>query len=112
MGNLSSIYDFYRIQRVLTCYNRERWSDPKDTVVQDSSHGQPHISARRCRVCGRCIDACPRGVLELDEDRICIIHPELCDACLACEEACEQAAIEVSFAIVWARSVADPPDRD
>ena len=80
--------------------------------MQTLYRSRPHVATWRCRLCGRCVDACPRGVLVLDEDRVSVAHPELCDVCLACEEACEQGAIEVSFAIVWAEPQADPPARD
>ena len=79
--------------------------------MQAQPQSQPQIYAVHCHVCGRCIALCPQGVLAEDAGRIVAAHPERCDACLACEEACSEGAIEVSFAIVWAEPLADQPDR-
>jgi len=51
------------------------------------------IDTKRCVGCGNCVDACPFGVLELQEGKAIIKHPEKCKGCGACIAACPNNAI-------------------
>jgi len=72
---------------------------------------EPCVCAVRCCACGACIEVCQRGVLAAGEHGPYVAYPELCDACLACEQAFPEGAIEVSFAIVWAEPLPDASDQ-
>ncbi len=93
--------DSSRIQRGAGCYNEGMSEAIKETPVQAPPQNEPLVCTARCCACGRCIEACPEGVLAAGEGQTIVAHPELCDACLACEDVCPQGAIEISFAIVW-----------
>jgi len=52
----------------------------------------PIIDADECIVCGVCVDACPAGVLELN-DVATVADEDSCVACGACQDACPAGAI-------------------
>ncbi len=55
------------------------------------------IDTRLCESCGKCVEACPVGVLGLLPFRfhrhVRVNHGELCKGCLKCVRACVQGAI-------------------
>lgn len=54
------------------------------------------VDRDKCIGCGTCVDVCPVGVYELDEEQKSVpVHPEECIACLACVTECPSEAIEV-----------------
>ena len=61
------------------------------------------INEETCKGCGLCINACPRGVLAINKDRInqkgynpvFPVHPELCTGCTSCAIMCPDTSIEV-----------------
>ncbi|MCS7364815.1 MAG: DNA-directed RNA polymerase subunit D [archaeon GB-1867-035] len=54
------------------------------------------VASDKCINCGDCIEACPRGVLEFDENKVPYLKDYLnCNLCRACEEICEVEAIKV-----------------
>ena len=53
---------------------------------------KPIIDADECISCGVCVDACPQGVLELN-DVATVTDEDSCIACGACQEACPAGAI-------------------
>ena len=52
----------------------------------------PIIDADECIACGVCVDACPSGVLELN-DVATVADEDSCVACGACQDACPAGAI-------------------
>lgn len=54
----------------------------------------PMIDAEKCSSCGSCMDICPNGVLDMVDDRICVIDADACVACYACVDECPTGALE------------------
>lgn len=54
----------------------------------------PSINADECSACGACVDACPAGVIELD-DVAKINNPDDCAECGACVDECPVEAISM-----------------
>lgn len=46
------------------------------------------IDEDRCTVCAQCIEACPRGVLAVEDDRLKVVDLYACTLCGSCAEAC------------------------
>ena len=57
----------------------------------------------KCKGCGLCVDACPKGVLALSQDKINIkghhpveaVEPEKCIGCAFCATMCPDCIIKV-----------------
>ena len=52
---------------------------------------------KKCDLCGVCVEACPRNVLEIKNDSIETANIEECTLCRSCEEQCDLKAINVSY---------------
>jgi len=48
-----------------------------------------------CTECEQCVEACPRGILYIQEGRVEVEKAEECSLCKACVDACEEKAINV-----------------
>ena len=65
--------------------------------------GKLTFQIERCKGCGLCIQACPKGVLEQDMNRInskghhpiTAAKPELCIGCAFCATMCPDCVIRV-----------------
>ncbi|MDI9589765.1 MAG: 4Fe-4S binding protein [Acidobacteriota bacterium] len=55
---------------------------------------KPIIDADACIACGACVDACPVGVLEVEEVAVAVNEDD-CIGCGACVDACPVGAIEI-----------------
>ena len=61
------------------------------------------IKEETCKGCGLCVDACPRGVLAINTERINPkgynpahpANPENCNGCTSCAIMCPDTSIEV-----------------
>ena len=56
----------------------------------------PKIVINKCNLCGKCIESCPKKILKVDKDRICVENVEECILCRECEDVCEFKSIKVS----------------
>lgn len=61
----------------------------------------PTIDLDKCNRCGRCINECPNGAVEMRTDGPVIVHPDDCTYCTDCEAVCAQGAIRCPYEIVW-----------
>ena len=53
------------------------------------------VDAEECAGCGTCVDACPRGAIELLEG-VAAVDTKVCQGCGACVEACPNEAIALA----------------
>lgn len=53
------------------------------------------IDPEKCEACAKCVEECPREVLQLDEEenKIIVTDPEECNLCNTCVKGCEMGAI-------------------
>jgi quinone-modifying oxidoreductase subunit QmoB len=76
-------------------------------VVEKASAGQavhprvgdlgfPQFFMQKCTACGRCMQECPFGALEIDEQRHPVINPNRCRRCGICMGACPVQVISFS----------------
>jgi len=59
------------------------------------SAGIVEIKKEWCKSCGICVDACSRGVLEMNGEFPEVILAEKCNACGMCEVMCPDFAIDI-----------------
>jgi Fe-S-cluster-containing dehydrogenase component len=52
------------------------------------------VNKNKCAGCRACLNACPFGAIEIDQDGKAIINPEKCRGCGRCQRACPFEAIE------------------
>jgi NAD-dependent dihydropyrimidine dehydrogenase PreA subunit len=57
---------------------------------------KPEVDEDKCVGCGECVDICPVGVLELQDEKAVPVNAEECIGCESCVEVCEQGAITVT----------------
>ncbi len=56
------------------------------------------IDHKKCDMGGRCVESCPKGVLEKKDGKVVKTADfERCNLCTACEEVCELGAIKVPY---------------
>jgi ferredoxin len=61
----------------------------------------PTINLERCDRCGRCVETCPTGAVEMRADGPVIVRPDDCTYCTDCESVCPRGAIRCPYEIVW-----------
>ncbi|MHC1579244.1 MAG: DNA-directed RNA polymerase subunit D [Candidatus Alkanophagales archaeon] len=57
------------------------------------------VDEERCDACGRCVEECPKRILEVDEasGTVTVRDEKLCSLCKLCEGACDRNAIRVLY---------------
>ncbi|MCK9614732.1 MAG: DUF362 domain-containing protein [Candidatus Omnitrophica bacterium] len=59
---------------------------------------KPVIDVKQCRLCGKCVQVCPKGAIHLNKTlRIDYKH---CIMCMCCSEMCPHAAIDVKHSLL------------
>lgn len=53
------------------------------------------VDAEKCNGCKTCVDTCPVGVYEIEDEKSVPVKKNDCLVCRACEVQCPNAAIEV-----------------
>jgi NAD-dependent dihydropyrimidine dehydrogenase PreA subunit len=53
------------------------------------------VDVEKCTGCGTCVDVCPVGVYELQNEKSVPVNIEDCLICRACEMECPEGAIQV-----------------
>ena len=69
--------------RCIWCHNPETYAAGKEL----------EYFANRCSGCGRCVSACPGGVLQISDGKA-VRDTAQCTRCFACESACMNGALE------------------
>ncbi|MEE8715523.1 MAG: 4Fe-4S binding protein [Coriobacteriales bacterium] len=54
---------------------------------------RPDIDTDECTACGSCVDACPMGVIEIEDEVATVVDEDSCIACGSCVDACPSGAI-------------------
>ena len=71
------------------------------------------VDLELCKACGICINLCPEGVFDTDDQAMPVIaRPDDCTACLLCELHCPDFAIEVRRPVTKAAGKAAPAPDD
>ncbi len=60
---------------------------------EETTMPYPVIDVDECTACGSCVDACPMGVLEIEDEVAKVVDEESCIGCGACLEECPTGAI-------------------
>jgi NAD-dependent dihydropyrimidine dehydrogenase PreA subunit len=53
------------------------------------------IDEEKCTGCGTCVDICPVGVLEIQDEKSKVVNLDECLVCRACEVQCTETAMEI-----------------
>jgi DNA-directed RNA polymerase subunit D len=69
------------------------------TTCAYNNYPEITIDADKCDACLKCVEECPRSVLELDEknNKITVVDLENCSICRTCMKDCQNDAIIVDF---------------
>lgn len=54
------------------------------------------INAEKCDACGKCVELCPKNIVQKKDGKIGISNAINCDSCMRCVDKCENGAITVS----------------
>lgn len=55
------------------------------------------ISRKKCDLCGKCVEACPKKVFSLEGNELKVVNLLECNLCRDCEKACPKDAIGISY---------------
>jgi heterodisulfide reductase subunit A len=66
----------------------------KDSIQAEGKVSQ--VRTDRCVACGACVEVCPFGAIEIDEEkRAAVVNEALCKGCGACSATCRSGAIDL-----------------
>jgi DNA-directed RNA polymerase subunit D len=54
------------------------------------------IDQKKCDLCKKCVEACPKNILEIKNNKLVVTDIEKCTTCKSCTEVCESDAIAVT----------------
>lgn len=63
------------------------------------------LDADKCTGCGRCLEVCPRGVVEMRDGKAAIVDRDCCIECGACSRNCAFGALAVSSGVGCAQAL-------
>lgn len=63
------------------------------------------LDVAACTGCGRCVQVCPRAVLEMRDRRAAVVDRGACIECGACERNCEFGALQVEAGVGCAQAI-------
>jgi len=63
-----------------------KWQPVSTCIYQNLADIE--VDEERCTLCGRCIEACPRGVLAVENEKLAVVDLYACTLCGSCAEAC------------------------
>ena len=64
----------------------------------------PVIDAKKCVLCGLCVEICPENVLAIEADALVYANPDSCTMCAACESICPENVVACYYQISWAEN--------
>jgi len=64
-----------------------------------------HLSDEKCTGCGRCLEVCPHGVLDIREKKVFATDRDRCMECGACMKNCAFDAITVNAGVGCASAI-------
>lgn len=85
---------FYAICNCCSCCCGAMQAWRNGTPMLASSGYVSQVDAALCIVCGDCVEACPFGALDLEEETVLVSH-ERCMGCGVCVSSCEQGALSL-----------------
>lgn len=71
-----------------------KWQPVSSAVYQHVA--EIEIDEKRCTACAKCVEACPMGVLSVDEGKLKIVDIYACTQCGECVKACPEAPAAIS----------------
>lgn len=72
-----------------------KWTPVTVAVVR----GEPRIRIKheKCDLCGDCIAACPKEILDVSDGKLIVTDKYKCTTCMLCVDACQKGAISVDI---------------
>ncbi|MEM2637700.1 MAG: 4Fe-4S binding protein, partial [Candidatus Korarchaeota archaeon] len=61
----------------------------------------PHVTIKKCSACGKCVSACIRNILKIENGTCTVENEHLCALCDLCVESCPENAITVETYPGW-----------
>jgi Pyruvate/2-oxoacid:ferredoxin oxidoreductase delta subunit len=73
---------------------------PKPGLVFNSGF-RPTFDGNGCSACGICIDRCPPGALEMDDNNVPAVDMDRCFGCAVCASGCPEGAVTMEAKPNW-----------
>ncbi len=82
------------IARLGTGRQHSKWQ----AGIASGYKNMPVVTIGECDLCGECVKACPRNILEINDSKVKVTDIIECSMCRLCEEACDMNSIKVGEA--------------